>query len=120
MEDANHLCSFQSHCYRLGHGFGRGQAHWLPDQASFPEELARSKYGDDGFFPLRRSDRNFDLALLEVKYGISRVTLCEDNVVLAIAEYRSPARHGGEKHLWVKSDFSCLLCHHRFLRIAVR
>ena len=60
----------------------------------------------DRFLAPLRNDRELDLAALDVKNRIGRLSLLKDNAVLLIMRNGSTAIEGGEKHLRVEFGFS--------------
>ena len=63
------------------------------------------------FLPLLGDDADLDLAFLDVKDGIRRVSLREDLLLLPVVRHGPAAVHGGEKHLDVEGLTSSCFCH---------
>ena len=59
-----------------------GQIYRLPGETPFPEKAAWLQYHDDGFFSLRRNHSQLDFACLDVEYGICRIPLREEILLL--------------------------------------
>ena len=74
-EHADDARFLQPHDQAFRHRRDRRHAPWLSSQAALAAELVRSKNCDDRFFPLIGNDGDFDLAFLDVEYGIRWIAL---------------------------------------------
>lgn len=90
---------FQSHDDGFRHRRDRRYANPLPGKTSFAEEFIRSYNRDDGFLALLRNDRELGVACLYVEYGIGRLSLRKDDLVLAVITNAPPLSKLGEKRL---------------------
>jgi hypothetical protein len=68
----------------VGHRGSRGDAQQLTCQASLTEELTVAQNGDDRFLALLGCHRELHLASSQVKHGICRFSLPEDDAIRAI------------------------------------
>src|SRR3984893_6930587 len=109
-EDADQGGLLHPHDRRFSHRRGRRKAQRLPDQASLGKKVARFKDGKDGLLSMVRSDGKFDLAFLDVKNRVGRLSLRKDRYSLLILGNGSSAIRRGEKNVCVKK-FLCLLGH---------
>jgi hypothetical protein len=80
----------------------RREAQRMAIQASFPEEVTGPEDGDDGLLALRRDDGELDPALLDVENRVCRLSLRENDVLLAIAGNRLAVADIGEKSLGIE------------------
>jgi hypothetical protein len=85
LQDAEHFGLFNPHHIAVGHGSGYRQTQRLPHQAALAKELAGAEQADHRFLALVGRDCDLDLALLDVKHGVPRASLREDDGILAIA-----------------------------------
>jgi hypothetical protein len=82
-----------------------GDAPGLSGQASFAAKLILAEDGDDRFLAASGSDRDLDLALLNVKNRIRDGSLREDFLVLPVLGNRASFTNIGEEGFWVKRLF---------------
>ena len=79
--------------------------------AAFAKELAGSENSDYRLFALFRYDNNLDLAFLNVKDRVCRVSLGEDDLIFMKFKDGFPLAHDGEKRLGIKSSLIGIDCH---------
>jgi hypothetical protein len=89
---------------------GRRKAQRLPDQASLAKKVARFEDGKDGLLCFVRIDHKFDLALLDLKNRVGRLSPRKNRYSLLILGNGSAAIRRGEKNVHVKK-FLCLVGH---------
>ena len=80
----------------------RGQMHRLPGETPFPEKAAWLQYHDDGFFTLWRDHTQHDFPRLDIEYGIRRISLREESLLLRRLQRRFAIANLLEEGLWIK------------------
>ena len=80
-------------------------------QAAFAKELARPENSDHRLFALLRYDNNLDLAFLNVKDRVCRVSMGEDDLILAKFEDGFALAYFGEKLPGIKCSLIGIVCH---------
>jgi hypothetical protein len=103
MEHADNGRFFQSDDDGFRHCRDRRYPQSLSGQTSFTEEVVRSKNCDDGFLALLRNDGDLHLAFLDIEDRIRRVSLCKDDLVLAVRINAPAIANLGEKRLRIES-----------------
>jgi hypothetical protein len=83
----------------------------LASQATITKKITRSNYADYRLFSSLRRDHRLDLALPNLKDGVSRVPLRKYNIAHLINGLGSAAIHRGKKLLGVKWPFLRGFCH---------
>src|SRR6266403_5934707 len=71
-------------------------------ETSFAEKMTGSQDCNYCFLALLGNDGEFELAFLDVKNGVRHVSLRENNLVLAIFEYRFALADFGEEFLGIE------------------
>ena len=102
---------FQPRDDGVRHDRDRRDTLHLPSEASFAEELIRSKNGDDRFLALLGNDGELRLAFLNVEDRIARVALGKDDLALAVLADASAVPDTGEKRFCIECG-SALGRHH--------
>jgi len=74
----------------------------LAGDASLPEEIAGPQYSNNRLFALFGNYRKLDLAFLDVRNGVGRVTLGEDYSILLVSSPLSASARLGQKQLGIK------------------
>src|SRR3984893_18234264 len=77
-------------------------------QTSFAKKMTGSQDCNDRFLALLGNDREFDLALLDVKNRVRYLSLGKNNLILSVLGNRFSFAHLGEKRLGVKRGFNSL------------
>src|SRR4029077_3337735 len=93
---------------------GRGRdAQRMAVHAAFAKELTGPKNPDHRLLTLFRYDNNLDLAFLNVKDRVCRVSLGENDLFLAKFKDGFAVTHDGEKRLGIKCSLIGVVCHVR-------
>ena len=71
-------------------------------ETALAEELACFQYSNDSFLAVSRDDDDFYAAFLNVKNGISSLSLGEDDLIFSILRDRFSCPDNGEKLLRIK------------------
>jgi hypothetical protein len=79
---SDHRGFFNAYKSGIFRGSRRGHAHQLPCQTPFPEKAALLQDCDNSLFALLRDDGELDQALLDIEYGIRRIPLRKENLLL--------------------------------------
>jgi hypothetical protein len=90
--------------FAVRHGCGRPHAQRLPGQAAFSEKLSLAQYAESSFPADLGYNRESNLALLDVKDRVSRISLREDRLVLGKGHDFPASTDGGKEFLRVEIE----------------
>ena len=103
VERRQHGCLRYRGDQALFHRGRRRDAQRMAVHAAFAKELACSQNADYRFLALFRYDNNLDPALLNIEDRVCRISLGENDLILAKFNNGFPLAHLGEKFLGIKS-----------------
>ena len=102
MECADDCILFNPHDFAFRQGRRVSNALGLPSETSLAAKFIRPENCNHSLLAAFRNDRDFELALLDIKNRIRSVALREDCLALAVFGNRSPLANFGEEVFRIK------------------